>query len=582
MSMDSADKTAFADYQPIGQRLLSQGHIQARDLERALAFQKEVGGRLGSVLVRLGALSEDVLLTVLSEQLDMPVLEAPDLPPDQGVFRTLAEESGLPVAWFLNHGVICWRDEESETVSCIARDPLDHTVREVLDRTFGEQRLAWWLCRSQHLDRLLNILERTQTRSRDADDVNQLREMAEEAPVIELVNNLFSQAMDRDASDIHVEPEEHQFHVRFRVDGVLHTELSLPRERYDAVASRVKLVGGMDIAERRLPQDGRTSMRVSGQEVDVRISSVPGVFGESIVMRLLPKENRQLDLDQLGFERDHYRLFLKWARSPHGIVLVTGPTGSGKSTTLYGTLDAINERDRKIITVEDPVEYHLNGVTQIQTHSEIGYTFGRALRAILRQDPDILMIGEVRDLETAQIAVQASLTGHLVFSTLHTNDAVSAFTRLADMGVEPFLVGTSVLAVQAQRLVRRVCPECAHPNEPIPEIREIAEHAAARGGIDLGPQRWVTAEGCHHCRGSGYRGRMGIYELVDVSPEIQRLIMKNASEADIWEMARQQGARDLREDGLIKAARGATTVEEVVRVTGGTLDDSAQDGDPAA
>jgi general secretion pathway protein E len=291
-------------------------------------------------------------------------------------------------------------------------------------------------------------------------------------------------------------------------------------------------------------------------------------------MRLLPKEDNQLTLDQLGFEKDHYALFQRWAKSPHGIILVTGPTGSGKSTTLYGTLDAINQRDRKIITVEDPVEYQLRGVTQIQTHTEIGYTFARALRAILRQDPDILMIGEIRDLETAEIAVQAALTGHLLFSTLHTNDAVSAFTRLIDMGVEPFLVGTSVRAVQAQRLVRRACRECSQPAQPLPEVLRLAEDAAARASIALG-SAWIEARGCPACQGSGYRGRMGIYELVDVSPDIQRLILQGAAESDIWAVARQQGARTLREDGLIKASRGLTTIEEVVRVTGGAFEDTA-------
>jgi general secretion pathway protein E len=386
--------------------------------------------------------------------------------------------------------------------------------------------------------------------------------------VIEVVNNVFSQAMDQGASDIHVEPEERVFHIRLRIDGVLHTRLTLPRERYPAVASRIKLISGMDIAERRLPQDGRISTRVSGQEIDVRVSSVPGVHGESIVMRILPKERQSFRLENLGFAPDHLELFQSWAREPHGIILVTGPTGSGKSTTLYGTLEAINDRNNKIITVEDPVEYQLEGITQIQTHAEIDYTFARALRAILRQDPDVIMIGEIRDLETASIAVQAALTGHLVFSTLHTNDAISAFTRLIDMGVEPFMVATSVRAVQAQRLVRRLCPECAEPAEPLDAVRDVV--AAVRDQLHIpGEENWLRAEGCSSCQGTGYRGRLGIYELIDLTPELQREVLANRSAADLWEVARSQGVRSLREDGLIKASRGWTSVEEIARVTGG-------------
>ena len=442
----------------------------------------------------------------------------------------------------------------------------------MLGRALPTDSWEWRLARSQDIDRLIDTAVRA-GRSRDddlGDDVSHLRELAEEAPVIELVNNVLAQAMDSRASDIHIEPEELLFHVRMRIDGILHTRMTLPASRYPAVASRVKLISGMDIAERRLPQDGRLSTRVSGQEVDIRASSVPAVHGESLVLRLLPKERQELSLEKLGFTPRDLGVFRNWVREPHGIVLVTGPTGSGKSTTLYAALSEMNGRDRKIITVEDPVEYQVPGVTQIQAVADIGYTFARALRAILRQDPDVIMIGEIRDLETAEIAVQSALTGHLVLSTLHTNDAVSAFTRLVDMGVEPFLVATSVRAVQAQRLVRRLCPYCSQPADVLPAVARLVEGLAPQGEA-----QWRSAVGCARCQGTGYRGRLGIYELVDVTPELQELILGRATAERMRALATAQGGRTLREDGLLKARAGMTTVEEVVRVTGGMETDAA-------
>ena len=556
----------------LGGLLVEAGLVSADDIKRGLEFQREFGGRLGAVLVRMGAISEDNLLPVLAGQLDMPLAEIEDFPMDGKRVQAAIEQSGLSAEWWLDAQACIWEIEEGR-YGCTARDPLDPALGEALDRAFGNDEVTLYLARNQEVDRLLELVQRSLRKRGSDDDISRLRELAEEAPVIELVNNILSQAADQDASDIHVEPEEHQFFVRLRIDGVLHTRYTLPRERFAAVASRIKLISGMDIAERRLPQDGRVGMRVSGEELDIRVSAVPGVHGESLVLRLLPKEAQQLRLTHLGFAEDHYRLFRQWATSPHGIILVTGPTGSGKSTTLYATLDEINERDRKIITVEDPVEYQLKGVSQIQTHAEIGYTFARALRAILRQDPDIIMIGEIRDLETAEIAVQAALTGHLVFSTLHTNDSVSAFTRLVDMGVEPFLVATSVRAVQAQRLVRRVCSACAEPLEtPHPQLREQAVAAAQRAGLAT-DENWVQARGCPACRGTGFRGRVGLYELVDVSERLQDGITSGHTAQALWRIAAEEGARTLREDGLIKAMQGLTTVEEVIRVSGGHAGD---------
>ena len=553
----------------LGELLVDRGIVSAADIQKALAFQEQFGGRIGSILVRLGALSEETLLPVLSDQLAVPLLAGSEWPEQPDAIRDLLAGSGFNIEWWLDNGVAAWTAPDGQVLA-VARDPLDALVNESLDHCLTDHRWQWRLARTQDLDRLLEMAGRSRAAGDLDDDVSHLRELAEEAPVIELVNNILAQAMDQRASDIHIEPEELVFHVRMRTDGILHTRMTLPASRYPAVASRVKLISGMDIAERRLPQDGRLSARVSGQEIDVRASAVPAVHGESIVLRLLPKERQDLSLERLGFSPRDLSMFRTWAREPHGIVLVTGPTGSGKSTTLYATLEEMNQRDRKMITVEDPVEYEVEGVTQIQANAEIGYTFARALRAILRQDPDVIMIGEIRDLETAEIAVQSALTGHLVLSTLHTNDAVSAFTRLVDMGVEPFLIATSVRAVQAQRLVRRLCPNCSRPaTEVLPAVRRMAEPLAAPGTV----ADWRTAVGCPHCQGTGYRGRLGIYELVDVTPEMQELVIASATAEKMRALANAQGGRTLREDGLLKAMAGLTTVEEVVRVTGGTGSD---------
>ncbi len=564
-----AGHTTAVQYRLLGELLIDRQLISAGDVQKALAFQAQFGGRIGSVLVRLGALSEDSLVPVLSDQLGIPMLGGDEWPASGDAVRSVLGGAGYSLEWWLDNGVVAWEVAEGKVLA-VARDPLDPLVNEALDKAFG-QTWAWRLARSQETERLIDMVGNSRSRGdMDLDDdVSHLRELAEEAPVIELVNNILAQAMDQRASDIHIEPEESVFNVRLRTDGILHTRMVLPASRYPAVASRVKLISGMDIAERRLPQDGRLSVRVSGQEVDVRASAVPAVHGESIVLRLLPKERDDLSLERLGFSARDLALFRTWAAEPHGVVLVTGPTGSGKSTTLYATLEEMNQRDRKIITVEDPVEYEVEGVTQIQANSDIGYTFARALRAILRQDPDVIMIGEIRDLETAEIAVQSSLTGHLVLSTLHTNDAVSAFTRLVDMGVEPFLVATSVRAVQAQRLVRRLCPHCSRPAAVLPVFEQMAGPLAGEGAEAC----WKEAVGCPRCQGTGYRGRLGIYELVDVTPELQELVIAGATAEKMRNLVNAQGGRTLRDDGLLKARAGLTTVEEVVRVTGGLASD---------
>ncbi|HDX8452469.1 TPA: Flp pilus assembly complex ATPase component TadA [Aeromonas hydrophila] len=543
----------------IGERLIAKGAIGREDLERALEVQRQAGGRLGSILVRMGAVSEDAVLRSLSEQLGYPCVESAHMPAPLDIYQCLLS---LPVRleWWLDNDALLW--EVDGQLQLVAKDPLETQLQDLVAYLFTGRPVQYWLARTQDIDTLVDQVRReSAVTDLFSNSEHSLQALIEEAPVVELVNNLLAQAVDSGASDIHVEPEELRFTVRMRVDGVLHTHMVQPAERYPAIGSRIKLIAGLDIAEKRLPQDGRITLRLSGQDMDIRVSTAPGVHGESIVMRLLPKNRGTLSLEKLGFESDHLNLLHSWLACPNGIVLVTGPTGSGKSTTLYAALEAMRDGSNKIITVEDPVEYQVSGVTQIQAHNEIGYTFSRALRAILRQDPDTIMIGEIRDLDTAQIAIQSALTGHLVLSTLHTNDAASAFTRLVDMGLEPFLVAASVRGVQAQRLVRRLCEQCTvdddHPLLPQGWSSSQPAFAAAN---------WKKAVGCQHCHHTGYRGRLGIYELVALDGELQQLVNRQAPLQEIKSLIRQQGQRTLFEDGLIKASRGLTSIEEVMRV----------------
>ncbi|MFM7785577.1 MAG: GspE/PulE family protein [Gammaproteobacteria bacterium] len=545
----------------IGELLLEARAVQPQDIERALQLQAAAGGRLGSILFRTGAAPEEALLRALSRQLGAPVLGM-DLPvPEEARLQQAIAQSGIPVDWFIDQRVLLWQ-EEGGGLAWTAQDPLSPLALQVIASLPGGEP-ALRLARRHDLDQYLYFLGRERAmESLGGGTERALRELAEEAPIIELVNNILAQAVEAGASDIHIEAGAAQFVVRLRVDGVLHTRMTQPMERFAAVASRIKLISGADIAERRLPQDGRMSSRVGGREFDIRVSTAPDVHGESIVLRLLPKERADLGLERLGMEDDHLTLVREWAREAHGIVLVTGPTGSGKSTTLYSMLAAANDGNRKMITVEDPVEFQLPGITQIQARADIGYSFARALRAILRQDPDVIMIGEIRDRETAEIAIQAALTGHLVLSTLHTNDAASAFTRLINMGIEPFLAAAPVRGLQAQRLVRILCSACREPGTVPPEILEELAAVPAWQGT----QAWHHARGCPACQGTGYRGRTGIYELIGVDEELQALVARNVSQDQIKAMVRERGWRTLREDGLLKASRGLTSVEEVMRV----------------
>jgi len=384
--------------------------------------------------------------------------------------------------------------------------------------------------------------------------------------VIRLVNLLISKAIENRASDIHIEPFEKDLKVRYRIDGILHDVESPPKKLKAALISRVKIMSKLNIAERRLPQDGRIKLKVLGKDIDLRVSTLPTLYGESVVMRILDKSNTSLyDIRRLGFPEDSLKEFESLIRRPHGIFLVTGPTGSGKTTTLYSALSTINLPDKKIITIEDPIEYQIDGVNQIHVNAQIGLTFAAGLRHIVRQDPDVIMIGEIRDLETAEIAIRAALTGHLVFSTLHTNDAPSAITRLVDMGAEDYLIASSLLGVLAQRLVRVICPDCKTEVHPVPEM--LDEIGFRRGDPRSGPDRFYEGRGCERCSNTGFVGRVGIYELMPINDDIRKLTVAKADSNQILKKAIENGMRSLRDDGWLKVRKGITSIAEVLRVT---------------
>ncbi|MEM8770372.1 MAG: ATPase, T2SS/T4P/T4SS family [Pseudomonadota bacterium] len=581
---------------PIGELLIQKELISERDLSQALAMQAEVGGLLGQALQRLGAVTEEALLETLAGQLELDVANPAMLPESPNEYANAAKALGLPLTWFLARRAVAWFAAEPDgaaVLKVLAADPLNPELRERIERQTARLnrnedasssdagpsgpgktpvRIDYLLAQNQLIDMCLSRIERNAGAGDEDDefaDTARLREMAEEAPVIDFVNNMLAAALKEKASDIHLEAFEHSFAVRYRIDGVLHTRQTQSRARFDAVASRIKLIAGMDIAERRLPQDGRHSVRFAGNDIDLRISSVPSTWGESLVMRLLRKQTELPDLEGLGLTGRTGALLSEILKSPNGVMLVTGPTGSGKSTTLYRGLESIDDGYRKIITIEDPVEYDIEGVTQIQVKQDIGYDFANGLRAILRQDPDVIMVGEIRDGETARIAVQAALTGHFVLSTLHTNSALAAVTRLEDIGLEPFLIGASVRGLMAQRLVRRICDDCAVEYDG-GEGDALLRQAIAEGAPIAPPERlrWRRAVGCDRCEGTGYRGRVAVAEIVKLDDALREAIVGGASAQSLFSIARKQGFITLFEDGLYKAAEGRTTLEEVHRVCG--------------
>jgi general secretion pathway protein E len=554
----------------LGEILIERGKLDAAGLDRALRIQSDSGEKLGVLLVTIGVVAQRDVCEALANQLGLPLVEAasyPELPilEERVSARFLRESRALPLA-----------EDETELALAMA-DPTDEytvnafemvTGRKVrpqvaipmeleaaLERLYGAGKTA--------LGQILGDVEQRDDLAFDA-DVQQLKDLASEAPVIRMVSLIITNALDMRASDIHIEPFENRLIVRYRIDGVLHEVESPPRRLSAAVISRIKIMANLDIAERRLPQDGRIRLRVQGKEIDLRVSTVPTMHGESVVMRILDKGGVALDFKRLGFEEDTLKKFLNVLMEPHGILLVTGPTGSGKTTTLYTALDRLNQPDVKILTVEDPVEYQMAGINQIQVKPQIDLTFANALRSIVRQDPDVIMIGEIRDLETAQIAVQSALTGHLVLSTVHTNDAASTVNRLLDMGVEDYLLTSTVIGILAQRLVRTLCPACKTSYTALPEVvAELGLHKfAPPGDITL-----YHAKGCKECAQTGFIGRISIMEMLPMSDPLRTHIMRHANSAELRTEAIREGMVTMYEDGMRKALNGSTTFEEVLRVT---------------
>ncbi|WP_371396360.1 GspE/PulE family protein [Fretibacter rubidus] len=572
----------------IGEVLRARGQITDADLTQAERLQNEAGGLLGQALLRIGAVSEEDLLSAQSAQLGLPIMSAGAVSITPDDYSRAMTALGLTARWLSSRGAAVWQEADSDTVHLVAQNILNPELREVIEGRAYRAGLALrdYVSSNQTVEKAVFHI-RDEGPSGDGntdDDTARLREMAEEAPVIDFVNRVFSTALRENASDIHIEPFEHKFQVRYRIDGVLHTKQSDPKSQFDAVASRIKLLSGMDIAERRLPQDGRQSIRFAGQDIDLRVSALPGTWGESLVMRLLKKETELPDLEAIGLDGHAKAVLQDLLSQPNGIILVTGPTGSGKSTTLYRGLRGLNDGVRKIITIEDPVEYDMDGIIQIQTNAAIGYSFAKGLRAILRQDPDIIMVGEIRDGETATIAAQAALTGHLVLSTLHTNSALAAVARLIDIGLEPYMVISAVRGLVAQRLVRRLCDNCAVDVKK-PDGEDMIWSMVKSGAIIdptklSGKARWRESKGCEKCSHTGYLGRVAIFETVKIDDALSEDILKGASLPKLLSNARAQGFITLLEDGILKARSGVTSLTEVFRVCGAsTLDLNQGDTD---
>ncbi len=554
----------------IGKLLIERGKLNAADLDRARRVQQETPERINVILTQLGLVSERDMAEALALYLDLPLVTAADYPTqaileDQASIKFLKEYRIIPLA-----------DTAEGLVLAIA-DPLDAyavnamrllTGKPVLPRVGvpAEIEAAFERLYGTSKASIENILEEVTSEEDEGtnEDIERLKDLASEAPVIRMVNLLISRAVEMRASDIHIEPFERKLKVRYRIDGVLRQMDAPPSRLRAAVISRVKLMAKLNIAETRLPQDGRIRLVIRGKEIDLRVSTVPSMHGESLVLRVLDKGSVALDFSTLGFEKQVLESYLDLLDRPHGILLVTGPTGSGKTTTLYTSLLRLNTGERKILTVEDPIEYQLEGINQVQVKPQIGLGFANVLRSFLRQDPDVIMIGEIRDLETAEIAVQAALTGHKVLSTLHANDAATTITRLLDMGVEDYLLTSTVNGVVAQRLVRTLCGDC---REPRPVLPEMAEQLQLGRVTNSDPITLYQAAGCEHCNGSGYLGRTGLLELLVLSDPIRRLILRRAEAHEIKQAAVEAGMRTMYQDGVYKILAGTTTLEEVLRVT---------------
>jgi general secretion pathway protein E len=554
---------------PFSVWLKSAGLLTEAEVERAEERRLATGERLSDAIVRLGYMSGEEVAGAMARRLELPFLRADDFPTSPPFLPRLSPQ-------YMRQYRFCPLTMENGALLIACADPYDPTLADDLRSALGvDVRLAvaseaaileaterYFGSGSTAVQKVIETIRDEEGGEGGGEDLDSLRDMAFDAPVVRLVNLLIENAVKANASDIHIEPFEDTMRVRYRIDGVLFDAEAPPRRLRAAISSRIKIMAELNIAERRLPQDGRIRMALEGRRLDIRVSTIPTVHGESIVMRLLDRAAILLPLERLGFEPRTQRQIERLITLPHGMMLVTGPTGSGKTTTLYAALDKINSPDKKIITIEDPVEYQLRGVNQIHVKPKIGLSFAAGLRHIVRQDPDVIMVGEIRDLETADIAIHAALTGHLVFSTLHTNDAPGALTRLLDMGTEPYLVSSVLEGILAQRLVRLICPACRVRHDPdLKDLRAVGVESVPRGAeISRGA-------GCGDCRGTGYRGRTGIYEFLRMTEEFRSLTLRKAPGHEIRQRAIASGMTTLRQDGWMRCCQGLTTIEEVLRVT---------------
>ena len=551
-----------------GEIAVKRGFVKKEIVDKALSIQKVTKEPLLKILLDMGAITDVQFAQILAEQWGYEYVDLINYAVDKEILRNVDPDKARYYGFFL-------MKKEGDRFSIAIADPTNIETLDYIRLALGNNlkifvatkpAIKQSIEKYYEMETALKMAEEEATGSpelvaiKEDVDLAKLREMGEEAPVIRIVNNFISQAIVEDASDIHVEPMENSLRIRYRVDGILHEKQSLPKSIQPGVVTRLKIISNMDIAERRVPQDGRLSLKFEGRPIDFRVSSIPSIFGEKVVLRILDRTASIKPLDQLGFSEYNLKRFENVISQPYGMILISGPTGSGKTTTLYSCLDRLNSPTKNIITVEDPVEYQLKGINQMQVNEKAGLTFATALRSILRQDPNIILIGEIRDAETARIAIESALTGHLVFSTIHTNDSSSIATRLIDMGIEPFLVASSLIGATAQRLIRKVCNYCKVPYNP---SRDVLENLGFQ--IDESVT-FYKGEGCDRCSNTGYKGRMAISEILPISPEIQKMILKRASSKEISAQAKREGMKTLLDDAMTKAAEGLTTLEEVVRV----------------
>ncbi|MCU0287222.1 MAG: Flp pilus assembly complex ATPase component TadA [Acidobacteria bacterium] len=552
-----------------GEILVTDFGIDREDIDKALKFQQEYKGKLGEILLHSGLITEEQITAVLSRQFGMPQVKEVVKDFSEVIFEPLMD---IQPVWYMTNEIIpLFAREQEHKMYFALRDPMNLYGMEVVSGTYTGYTAVFLLAddrQYREITGLFNIKYLKPDESEyNRNEVEKLKDLAAEAPIIKFVNSMISRAADYRSSDIHLESHSDYLKIRYRIDGVLKDIDRVLAGTASAVLSRIKIMADMDIGEKRLPQDGRIQVKVAGKLFDIRVSTLPTIYGENIVMRLLEKENIDYNIDTLGLIGDDIKKINRLIAHNFGLILVTGPTGSGKSTTLYSVLNGLNREERKIITVEDPVEYQIEGISQIQVQEQIGLSFANILRNILRQDPDIVMIGEIRDKETAEIAIRASLTGHLVLATLHTNDALSAVTRLIDMGVDDYLVNASLLGVVAQRLVRKICPYCAEPITVAQTIMDELELKTIQARHHLKTLSLKKGRGCEQCAGTGYKGRVGVFEILEFSDDLKNALSKYKEYDRLRPVLMEKGFKSLREDAVLKWAGGVTTAEEIFRVT---------------